>query len=90
MDIMNVSPDVYTCNILVDSYIELGRLEDAKHLVEDMMQRGENPGVNVIIYSTLMAGCCLGGDGWSPDNAKCSKELVYILSPAKAILYNMS
>ncbi|KAJ8565634.1 hypothetical protein K7X08_008210 [Anisodus acutangulus] len=54
-----VYPDVYTYSILVDALCKEGRAEDAKGIVESMIQKDIGP--NVVTYNALIDGYCLQG-----------------------------
>ncbi|KAK1386035.1 putative pentatricopeptide repeat-containing protein, mitochondrial [Heracleum sosnowskyi] len=56
---MKISPDVHTFTILVDAYSKSGKLDDAKHLIQIMNERGENP--DIVTYTSLMQGYCSQG-----------------------------
>ncbi|KAK1385608.1 Tetratricopeptide-like helical domain-containing protein [Heracleum sosnowskyi] len=59
MEDLKISPDVHTFTILVDAYSKSGKLDDAKHIIQIMNERGENP--DIVTYTSLMQGYCSQG-----------------------------
>ncbi|KAL8482743.1 hypothetical protein ACS0TY_025694 [Phlomoides rotata] len=56
-----ISPDVVTCSfsILVNAYCKEGRVRDAEHVLEVMMQQNVCP--NTFTYNALIEGYCVEG-----------------------------
>ncbi|KAK1386185.1 hypothetical protein POM88_023920 [Heracleum sosnowskyi] len=57
MEDLYISPNVRTFNILVDAYSKSGKLDDAKHLIEIMKERGEEGQ----LFTILMHAYCSQG-----------------------------
>lgn len=53
-------PNMYSFTKLVDALCKEGNVKDAKHVVEIMIQRGENP--DAVTYNGLMHEYCLRGE----------------------------
>ena len=54
-----ILPNVVTFSIVVDALCKERKTEDAEHVFQVMIQKGDNP--NVITYNSLMDGYCLQG-----------------------------
>ncbi|KAL8116782.1 hypothetical protein AgCh_023076 [Apium graveolens] len=58
-DEVNIFPNVHTFNIQVNAYSKSGKLDDAKHIIEMINDRGEYP--DIVTYTSLMQAYCSRG-----------------------------
>ncbi|XP_009148288.1 pentatricopeptide repeat-containing protein At1g09820 [Brassica rapa] len=70
-----IQPNVFTFNVVINSFCKKGKMEKAKDVMEDMKVYGTSP--NVVSYNTLIDGYCkLGGVGKMYKADAVLKEMV--------------
>ncbi|KAK2453613.1 pentatricopeptide repeat-containing protein [Trifolium repens] len=52
----NVSPNIYTYNVMIRGIVSAGKLESGLHLMNEMKTKGCLP--NVVTYNTMITACC--------------------------------
>ena len=76
-DDMNISPNAWVFNILVDAYSKAGKLEDVKRTIQIMEKRGIYP--DIITYNSLLEAYCLQGqidDAFAVLKTMASKKII--------------